>query len=146
MENNLEPEDRLKELLHRLSSNPIMSPPKEAPLSLPQALILDWVSRFPGCGVLDIAKGLHVTPPTASVSIRRLVRDNWLEQRRDSSDRRARPIYLTEKGSSFVETLKNHRSERLKRFLSGLTDEEKEQLVGLLDRAVSALENVQESI
>jgi DNA-binding MarR family transcriptional regulator len=107
---------------------------------MPQAMMVNWVARAPGCGVLDIAKGLNVTPPTISVGVRRLVKDGWLEQRMDPDDRRARPIFLTEKGDTFVETMKDHRSQLLRHFLSGLTDEEQEQLICLLDRAVSALE------
>jgi DNA-binding MarR family transcriptional regulator len=137
------PEDRMMEILQRMSSIPIMNPPKESPLSMPQAMMLNWVARVPGCGVLDIAKGLNVTPPTVSVGIRRLIKGNWLEQRHDPHDRRTRPIYLTEKGNSFVAAMNQHSSEMLKRFLSGLTDEEKEQLIGLLDRAVSALETTE---
>ena len=143
MTNHNQPEDRMAEVLQRLSSIPLMQPPKESPLSLPQALILNWVAHFPGCGVLDIAKGLNVTPPTVSVGIRRLVKENWLKQSTDPNDRRTRPIYLTENGEAFVDNMHIYRSQMLKHFLSGLATEEQEQLICLLDRAVSALEKSQ---
>jgi DNA-binding MarR family transcriptional regulator len=139
----MKPEDRLMNLLQRMSSISIMKPPAESPLSMTQAMMLNWVSRTPGCGVLDIANGLHVTPPTVSVGVRRLVRDGWLEQRIDPEDRRSRPIYLTVKGNDFVAAMKQHRAKMLKLFLSGLDDDEKEQLLCLLDRAIHALENAQ---
>jgi len=137
------PEDRLSNLLQRLSSIPIMMPPKESPLSMPQAMLVNWVARTPGCGVLDIAKGLNLTPPTVSVGIRKLVKSGWLEQREDPNDRRARPIYLTDKGQAFAAGMKAHRTDMLKQFLSGLTNDEQEQLICLLDRAVTALEAAQ---
>ena len=139
----LKPEDRMMAILQRMSSVPMMKPSKEFPLSAPQIALISWVAHSPGCGVLDISKGLHVTPPTVSVGIRRLVKDGWLEQRSDPDDKRARPIYLTEKGGGLVEALKVHRTQMLKLFLSGLEDEEKEQLICLLDRAVSAIEGAQ---
>ena len=140
MEKLTKPEDRLMNLLQRLSSISIMKPPAESPLSMPQAMILNWVSRSPGCGVLDIANGLDVTPPTVSVGVRRLVQEGWLEQRTDPDDRRSRPLFLTEKGIAFVDAMNQHRAQMLKIFLSGLGDDEKEKLLCLLERAISALE------
>ena len=139
----MNPEDRMMAILQRMSSMPMMMPSKEFPLSSPQIALISWVNRSPGCGVLDIAKGLNITPPTVSVGIRRMVKDGWLEQRSDPNDKRARPIFLTEKGVELVKTLKLHRTQMLKLFLSGLEDEEKEQLICLLDRAVSAIETAQ---
>jgi len=141
MENLTNHEDRMLALLNRISSLPMMSPPKESPISVPQAAMLEMVARNPGCGVLDIAKRLNVTPPTISVGISRLVKNGWLEQRNDPNDRRARPIFLTDTGVTLVDRMNCHRADMLKQFLSGLTDDEKEQLIGLLDRAISALEN-----
>ncbi len=147
MTENQKPEIQVMKLLQRMSALPMMAPPKESPISMPQAALLNRVARFPGCGVLDIAKGLNLTPPTVSVGIRRLIKDGWLERRSDPHDRRARPLYLTAKGADFVSAMNDHSTKMLKLFLSGLSNEEQEQLIGLLDRAVSALENarVQES-
>jgi len=136
----MNPEDRMMAIFKRMSAMPMMRPAKEFPLSAPQIALVSWVNRSPGCGVLDISKALNVTPPTVSVGVRRLVRDGWLEQRSDPDDKRARPIYLTEKGSELVVALQAHQTQMLKLFLSGLEDDEKEQLICLLDRAVSAIE------
>ncbi len=144
MINSTQPENQMLALLKRMSDLPMMKPPSESPLSMPQVAMLNWVARSPGCGVRDLAKGLHVTPPTVSVGIRRLVRDGWLEQRSDPDDRRSRPIFLTEKGVELSETIREHRTQMLKLFLSGLAMDEQEQLIGLLDRAISALETAQQ--
>lgn len=143
MTNNTQPENQMLNLLKRMIDLPMMKPPSESPLSMPQITMLNWVARSPGCGVRDIANGLHVTPPTVSVGIRRLVRDGWLEQRSDPDDRRARPIFLTDKGNELTETIREHRAQMLKHFLSGLASDEQEQLICLLDRAISALETAQ---
>ena len=140
---SMKPEERMMTIFQRMSAMPMLKPAKEFPLSTPQIAFVTWVNRSPGCGVLDIAKGLNVTPPTVSVGVRRLVKDGWLEQHVNPDDKRARPIYLTEKGNELVEALKEHRTQMVKVFLSGLEDEEKEQLICLLDRAVSAIETAQ---
>lgn len=143
MTNTNQPENQLLALLKRMGDLPMMKPPSESPLSMPQVAMLNWVAHSPGCGVRDIAKGLHVTPPTVSVGIRRLVQDGWLEQRSDPDDRRARPIFLTEKGVELVANFREHRTQMLKLFLSGLASNEQENLICLLDRAISALEAAQ---
>lgn len=144
MTNSTQPENQMLVLFKRMRALPMMKPPSESPLSMPQVAMLNWVARSPGCGVRDIAKGLHITPPTVSVGIRRLVKDGWLEQHSDPDDRRARPIFLTEKGADLVTIIKEHRTQMLKVFLSGLARDEQEQLIYLLDCAISALETAQQ--
>ena len=139
----MKPENHMLDLLKRMSRLPVMKPPSESPLSIPQVAMLNWVARSPGCGVREIARGLHVTPPTISVGVRKLIKDGWLEQRNDPGDRRSRPLFLTEKGDAFVEIVQQHHTQTIKSFLSGLSSSEQEQLISLLDRAVSALETVQ---
>ena len=121
----------------------MMKPPSESPLSMPQVTMLNWVARSPGCGVREIAQGLHVTPPTISVGVRRLIKDGWLEQKNDPDDRRSRPLFLTDKGEAFVDIIQQHRAQTIKSFLSGLSTNEQEQLISLLDRAINALETAQ---
>ena len=144
MKMEMKPENRMHELLKRMSKLPMMKPPSESPLSMPQVAMLNWVARSPGCGVREIAQGLHVTPPTVSVGVRRLIKDGWIEQKKDPNDRRARPLFLTEKGQAFADIIQEHRAQTIKLFLSGLTTCEQEQLISLLDRAISALEAAKE--
>ena len=117
-----------------------MRKPDSLPLSPPQAAMLDWVAHSPGIGVQEIAKGIGVTPPTVSVAIRKLVRDGWIERRNDPDDRRARPLYLSDKGEEMIAQLHQHRAKMLQFFLSGLEPDEQEQLIDLLARAIQAME------
>ena len=141
MTQQTKPEDRLLRLLNHMSSLPLAHAPfKEHNLTPAQFTLLGWVTRYPGCGVLDIAKGLRLAPPTVSVGIRRLARAGWLERRHDPGDRRARPLYLTPEGEKLVEKVIAHRNHILKLFLSGLALGEQEQLLDLLERGVRAVE------
>jgi DNA-binding MarR family transcriptional regulator len=133
-------ENRLLALLRHLGSLPVLHIPNDVELSPPGVAQLTWVSRSPGCGVLDIAKGLRLSPPTVSVGIRRLVEAGWLEQRTDPNDLRARPIFLTKKGEELVNRMREHRAKMLRFFLSGLTEDEQEQLLELLERAIKGME------
>jgi DNA-binding MarR family transcriptional regulator len=138
MTDNLE--NRLLALLRHLGSLPLLHVPNDIGLTPPAIAHLAWVSRSPGCGVLDIAKGLNLSPPTVSVAINRLVKEGWLERRNDPNDLRARPIFLTPRGETMMTTVRQRRSEMLRFFLSGLTADEQEQLLNLLERAVTEME------
>jgi DNA-binding MarR family transcriptional regulator len=133
------PENRLLNLLGHISTLPLMQLPEDIGLSRPAISLLTWVSSSPGCGVVDIARGVQLSPPTVSVSIRRLVKGGWLERRWHPEDRRSRPVYLTPKGEEFISRLRAHQTRMFKVFLAGLAVEEQEQLLSLLERAVDAM-------
>jgi DNA-binding MarR family transcriptional regulator len=134
------PETRFVNILKHISSLPIVRLPEDINLSPPAVAIISWVARSPGCGVLEISRGLNLTPPTISVGIGRLEKAGWLERRSDPEDRRARPLFLTSKGEQLVAHVRAHRSRMLKIFLSALSEEEQEQLFGFLERGIQALE------
>ena len=133
-------EAQLENLLQRLASLRLMRLPKECELSTPQVGILFWVRHAPGSGVLEIADELGVTGPTISVAVRRLIKEDWLEQRSDPNDRRAKPLYLTKKSELLLEELRTHQKQAMKLFMSGLEHPEQEAFLTLFDKALSAVE------
>lgn len=133
-------EDRFISLLKQISSLPLTQLPSDLELTRSAIPLLMWVSRSPGCGVLDIARGLQLSAPTISVGIHRLVREGWLERRTDPTDQRTRPLFLTEKGKAFSDRIKAHRVQMVKSFLAGLTPEDQKQLLDLMEKAVKAME------
>ena len=134
------PEDRFISLIKQIGDLPLSQLPSDLELTRSAIPLLMWVSRSPGCGVLDIAKGLQLSAPTISVGIRRLVKGGWLERRADPADQRTRPLFLTEKGKAFSTRIKTHRVQMVKTFLAGLTSEEQKQLLDLMEKAVKAME------
>ena len=135
------PESRMEALLQRLSALRLMRLPTHFELSPPLVAALYWISRHPGCGVQELAEGLKVTPPTVSVGVRRLIKESWLECRRDPDDKRAKPLYITEKSETLLKQLRMHQRAAMKEFLSGLMPEEQETFLTLFDKAVSQVEN-----
>lgn len=134
------PEARMEALLRRLAALRLMRLPHDCELSPPLVAILYWVSQSPGCGVRELAEGLKVTPPTVSVGVRRLVKGGWLERRHDPVDKRAKPLYLTEKSETLLEQLRMHQRAAFKVFLAGLESQEQETLLALFDKALSTIE------
>ncbi|MBE9523637.1 MAG: MarR family transcriptional regulator [Chloroflexi bacterium] len=133
-------EDRLRKLLNRLRSLHLLRNPPDCELTHSQIGMLAWITRSPGCGVLEIASALGLTAPTVSVGIQRLTKDGWLERRQDPDDRRAKPIYLTDKSAVFMKALRAHQARTLKYFLSGLNQSEQKQFLLLFESAVSNME------
>lgn len=133
------PEERFVELIRQITQIPVMFLPDDVELSRSAVPLLMWVSHSPGCGVLDIAKGLQLSPPTISVGIRRLVKDGWLERRQDPQDQRVRPLYLTAKGIKVINQVKTHRIHMVRIFLAGLTSDEQQQLFALMEKAVKTM-------
>lgn len=126
--------DRLRRLA--LDENPL------APhgVTLPQLSLLDALADAPGCGVGALAEALGVTPPTISVAVRRLEAMGLLQRDPDPEDRRALRLRLTAQGASIQAQAAQFRRAKMRQVLAGLSPGEAEQLVTLLDRALSAAE------
>lgn len=140
MNPNLNPEERLIALFKGMSGlHTGKSMLAKIDLSLSQMALLRWVALSPGRHVQEIATGLGVTAPTVSVGIRRLIKAGFLERLPDPKDRRAAQVYLSDKGKGLQQQFVNRRSEGVRRFLSGLSSEEQEQLITLLEKAFRAL-------
>jgi len=133
-------ENRLRALLSRLRSLHLLRIPLDCELTRSQIGMIAWIARTPGCGVKEIAAALGLTAPTVSVGVQRLTKEGWLERRQDPDDRRAKPIYLTERSAVIMKNLRKHQEQSLKLFLSDLNPQEQEQLLMLFERAVSNME------
>jgi DNA-binding MarR family transcriptional regulator len=132
-------ETQLLNLFRQVSTLSVLQLPDELELSRPAINLLSWINSSPGCGVVDIARGLHLSPPTISVGIRRLVNGGWLEKRYETSDRRMQQIYLTNKSINFLNGLKAYQTKLFTKFLSNLSFEEIDQLIALLEKAVQGI-------
>lgn len=136
-----EHELHLMELMNRMQQFRLGEFPRgRFNLSYPQIQLIWFVNKNPGRHLQDVADGLEVTAPTASVSIRRMEEDGWLERRPDPSDGRATCIFLTDKSLQTIEQLKAGRMKGMRLFLGQLSVKEREQLLVLLEKAISGME------
>jgi DNA-binding MarR family transcriptional regulator len=141
MATTTKPEDRLALLIQRLLKLRLAEIPRlDYDLSLSQMEILWFILKSANCRVQDIADGLGITPPSVSVALRRLEKGGWLERHPDPEDGRATCSALTEKSMRMMERVKAAQYKGIKQFLMGLTANEKDNLVRLLEKAISTAE------
>lgn len=62
-----------------------------------QAMILFLLWREDGICQRSLADALHISPPTATNTLKRMERDGWITRSRDESDQRIVRVSLTEK-------------------------------------------------
>ncbi len=138
--------ERLAAIINRLAQVFASRDPLEADgirVTLPQATLLEQVEKAQGCHLTELADRLGVTLPTISVAIHRLEELGLLNLQPDPADGRSTLAALTEPGRKMVCEVKDFRMGRLSILLDGLSQDEREKLFELLERAVSAAEVMQ---
>ncbi|MGY4707709.1 MarR family winged helix-turn-helix transcriptional regulator [Candidatus Bipolaricaulota sp. J31] len=134
-------EGRLVRLLEALRGLELgLNPLRDVGISPPQCALLDWIARNEGARLREIATGLGVTPPTVSVALRRLEELGLVERRPDPRDRRAVRFTLTPEGKALQRRAAGFKHRRARTLLAPLSPAERETLVRLLEKALSALE------
>jgi DNA-binding MarR family transcriptional regulator len=135
-------EERFFKLMKRVRTLGLDTHPLEGSAVSPsQMALLDWIAASHGCGVQDIADGLHLTPPTVSVGVRRLEDAGLLKRKSNPQDKRAVQFFLTAKGQSLLRQSQDFRRQKFKLILSGLTPQEQDTLMGLLEKALQMAES-----
>ena len=80
----------------------------------------------------ELAKRTHLTAPTVSVTLQKMEHDGYITRTPDEHDLRQMKVSLTEKGKA-AEADNRARANALEQMLlSGLSEEEKQQLTALL--------------
>jgi DNA-binding MarR family transcriptional regulator len=141
MATTTKPEDRLARFMQRMIKLWLTEIPRlDYDLSFSQMEMLWFIKGAPNCRVQDIADGLGITPPSVSVALRRLEEAGWLERHPDPDDGRVTCSSLTEKSVEMLQRVQVAQHRGVERFLAGLTADEKEQLVNLLEKAIASAE------
>ena len=86
----------------------------------------------------DIGEKLHIGPSATSEFVDRLREEGYVERRVDPDDRRATRVVLTELGRARACELQDEQNERLEQLFGRLTDDEKRQLIALIDKLLGA--------
>lgn len=147
MESNPPPTapERLLALFNRLRRIALGHNPLEGTgVTGSQLALLDRIAASPGCGIQEIADGLGLTAPTVSVGVRRLEEAGLLERQPDPADGRAVRLFLTDRGRALQQQARTFRLDKMRWLLAGLTLQEQEMLLALLERAIDAAEASQD--
>ncbi len=84
-----------------------------------------------------VADRLQIPPSTMVSLVDRLERQGWLERRPDATDRRARQLYVTERGAQILDEAIQLGAQWEQQICAGLSDSERDQLLGLLRRVAA---------
>ena len=82
----------------------------------------------------ELSEKINRDKSTTTVLVRKLEKDGFITGESDTTDKRSRIIYLTEKGKQFNQTAHELSNELLGTFYKGFTEEEKEHFLHTLLR------------
>ncbi len=98
--------------------------------------ILFLIMHKEGLKPSEIAKYLHTSLASISVSLKRLEKQGFIEKRNDENDMRISHIYINEKGRTALKNIHEKLFDNHKKMLSGFSEEEAKQLRTYLDRII----------
>ena len=84
-----------------------------------------------------LTEELRINPSSVSELITKLQNDGYVKRTVDPEDKRATLITLTELGEARAAELQDEKSEMLGKAFANLTDDEKEQLIALLEKLIA---------
>ena len=99
-----------------------------------QGMILFQLWQEDGLSQSLLAQALHIRPPTATSTLRRMERDGWIERRRGESDRRVVRVYLTAKARKLRREARASFRELEREMAALLTAQEQESLTTALGK------------
>lgn len=81
-----------------------------------------------------LTEELRINPSSVSEMISKLENDGYVKRTVDPEDKRATLISLTELGEARAAEIQDEKNEKLDKAFGNLTDDEKEQLIALLEK------------
>ncbi|WP_330582874.1 MarR family winged helix-turn-helix transcriptional regulator [Peptoclostridium sp.] len=107
---------------------------KEGGLTVSQFAVLEVLYHKGDLRISEIIDKILSTGGNMTVVIDNLAKENLVERRIDSSDRRVNLISITEKGRKLMSEIFPKHVENINEIFSVLTEEEKKSLTGLLKK------------
>ncbi len=104
-----------------------------------QYAALNAIEASPGLDQATLASHIAYDRVTIGGVVDRLVQKELVRREVNPNDRRARTLYLTDKGADTLKQIRPVVRESQTVLLSGLTDAEREQFVSLLQKACEAV-------
>lgn len=101
-------------------------------LTMPQFVILNFLSHHDGASMTDIAKFLNVTTAAVTGLADRLARDGYIKRVHDPKDRRVVKVFATDKGKKLVVSANNKHKETTMELFGKITQREREDYLKIL--------------
>ena len=94
--------------------------------------VLYFVCRRPGLTVAELLNTLKITKQSLARVLKQMLNAEYINQVEGKNDRRKRLLFPTEKGRDLVLKLSSPQSERISRALSGLDEQQREDILTFL--------------
>jgi DNA-binding MarR family transcriptional regulator len=107
-----------------------------------QFAILNALLEDPGEDQVTLARKVAFDAATFGSVITRLEARGWVQREPDAADRRRKLLWVTPEGAQVAQKMKRSVGRVQQRILQPLADAERDQLLVLLDRLVSAHESI----
>lgn len=105
-----------------------------AEVTMRQMLYLETIARLSRPTFSDLAEDLHVTPPSVSAIIKKLIRLGYVQKQQSSQDGRVYYLSLTKQGRRFNSLHDEVHQILAQRIIQNLTGEEIDELAELLGK------------
>jgi len=125
--------------LERLYTKRFEALAQELSLTLSQCKALFQLSRNEGISQKRLAEIAEIEPMTLVRILDRMESDGWVERRPDPNDRRARTLYVTSGATPILEQIDKLSAQMRAEALAGLSAEQRNQLMGLLEHVYQNL-------
>ena len=110
-------------------------------LTLPQAVVMWTLEAYGGRATMsDLARTTHQSAATLTGIVDRLADAGLVERERDRGDRRVVYAHVLEAGTAKLHEMEAERRKQMEQMTEQLTDEELEQLNGILSKLAMAFE------
>lgn len=120
--------------IHHLRKQCLNCSEIEEGVSWEYARVLEYIKRCPGCKQTDISKKLNVTAAAVTQSTQKLEAMGLMEKKIDSSNLRAKLMYITEKGEKTLQKGTQLFDKIDGVMFDGFSDDELNQLTVMFDR------------
>lgn len=119
---------------HSLFHKALFASIKSTGLTSGQPKVLDYLAEHDGAVQKDIAAGCCIEPATLTNLLNGMEKEKLLERKQTGENRRSYHIFLTPKGKTLCEIIRQEFKAIEYRALGGFTSEEKQLLNTYLDR------------
>lgn len=111
----------------------------ELGLSFSHIRALHLLATEPQLAMKNLAEHLSLTPPSVTALTRRLVQTGLVHRQSHADDSRVALLSLTDEGRDLLALLYQDQHRRMEQLLDGLTPEEQQLFLDLLERAVLSI-------
>ena len=99
-----------------------------------QPRILEYIVENDACTQKDVATAMHITPASATVTLKRIEKSGLITRKIDSSDSRKNHLSITEKGLATLKEFRKICDATDEDMFKGFSENERETLHNLLIR------------